>query len=122
MKASKVKAARRDRRKHSVRQRVVGTAQRPRLTVFRSVRNIYAQVIDDDAGVTLCAVSSQSKDLRGQMPHGGNIAAAKLIGTAVAERAKAKNIETVCFDRGGYRYHGRVKALADAAREAGLKF
>lgn len=110
------------RRKASVRQRVFGTAQRPRLTVFRSVKNIYAQIIDDESGVTLCSASSRGKDVRGQIPHGGNIAAAKLIGAAVAEKAKAKGLEMVCFDRNGYRYHGRIKALADAAREAGLKF
>lgn len=122
MKAIKLKTARRERRKASVRKRVIGTAQRPRLTVFRSVKNIYAQIIDDEAGRTLCEASSKSKDLRGQLPHGGNIVAAKLIGTALAERAKAQSIEAVCFDRNGYRYHGRIKALADAAREAGLKF
>jgi large subunit ribosomal protein L18 len=122
MKAIKLKTVRHERRKASIRKRVVGTAQRPRLTVFRSVKNIYAQIIDDEAGVTLCEASSKSKDLRGKLPHGGNVSAAKLIGTALAERARAKNIDTICFDRNGYRYHGRVKALADAAREAGLKF
>ncbi len=122
MKASKLKTAKRMRRKQSIRQRAVGTPERPRLTVFRSVKNIYAQVIDDQAGVTLCEASTRGKDLRGEAPHGGNIAAAKLVGAAVARKAKAKNIEAVCFDRNGYRFHGRVKALAEAAREAGLKF
>lgn len=110
------------RRKHVIRNRVDGTAERPRLTVFRSLKNIYAQVIDDENGVTLCAASTQAKDLRGQVKYGGNVAAAKLVGKALAEQALAKSIQQVCFDRNGYRYHGRVKALADAAREAGLKF
>lgn len=122
MKAMELKLKRRDRRKASIRHRVFGTAERPRLTVFRSVKNIYAQIIDDAKGVTLCEASSKNKDFQGKLPHGGNISAAKLVGAALAERAKAQSIEKVCFDRNGYRYHGRIKALADAAREAGLKF
>jgi len=122
MKADQLKLVRRWRRKHSIRRRVSGTDERPRLTVFRSVKNIYAQIINDVKGVTLCEASSASKELKGKLPHGGNIPAAKLVGTVLAERAKANRIEAVCFDRNGYRYHGRIKALADAAREAGLKF
>ncbi len=102
-----------------IRSRVAGTQERPRLAVFRSVKNIYAQVIDDGPGHTLVAAGSTEKDVRGK---GGNIEGAKLIGRAVAERAKEKGIRKVVFDRGGYQYHGRVKALADAAREAGLEF
>jgi large subunit ribosomal protein L18 len=102
-----------------IRSRVEGTPERPRLAVFRSVNHIYAQVIDDGQGHTLVAAASTEKDLRGK---GGNIEGAKLIGKKVAERAKEKGISRVVFDRGGYQYHGRVKALADAAREAGLEF
>ncbi len=101
-----------------IRRRVAGTAQRPRLAVFRSLKHIYAQVIDDGAGRTLAAASSDEKG--GE--NGGYVAGAKAIGKLVAERAQQKGVEAVVFDRGGYLYHGRVKALADAAREAGLKF
>jgi large subunit ribosomal protein L18 len=102
-----------------IRSRVSGTQERPRLAVFRSTKHIYAQVIDDGQGQTLVAAASTEKDLRGK---GGNVEGAKLIGKAVAERAKEKGIGKVVFDRGGYQYHGRVKALADAARSAGLEF
>ena len=102
-----------------IRGRVSGTPERPRLAVFRSVNHIYAQVIDDGQGHTIVAAGSTEKDLRGK---GGNIEGAKLIGQKVAERAKEKGISKVVFDRGGYQYHGRVKALADAARQAGLEF
>jgi large subunit ribosomal protein L18 len=102
-----------------IRSRVAGSPERPRLAVFRSINHIYAQVIDDQQGHTLVAAASTEKDLRGK---GGNVEGAKLIGKAVAERAKEKGIKKVVFDRGGYLYHGRVKALADAAREAGLEF
>lgn len=102
-----------------IRRRVAGSPARPRLAVFRSLNHIYAQVIDDAAGRTLVAASSTEKDLRGK---GGNVEGAKLIGRAVAERARQKGIAKVVFDRGGYLYHGRVKALADAARQAGLEF
>jgi large subunit ribosomal protein L18 len=102
-----------------IRNRLAGTPERPRLAVFRSVNHIYAQVIDDQQGHTLVAAGSTEKDLRGK---GGNVEGAKTIGKAVAERAKEKGIKRVVFDRGGYQYHGRVKALADAAREAGLEF
>jgi large subunit ribosomal protein L18 len=111
------------RRVHQrVRTRVVGTPERPRLCVFRSIGHIYAQVIDDRAGRTLVSASSLDAEVRKQLKGGGNLAAAKVIGKTVAERARAAKIEQVVFDRGGYKYHGRVKALADAAREAGLKF
>jgi len=105
-----------------VRVKVSGTAERPRLCVFRSSTHLYAQVIDDAAGRTLVAASSVDKEMRKQIQGGGNVAAAKIVGQAVAARARAKGIAKVVFDRGGYRYHGRVKALAEAAREAGLKF
>ncbi|HTQ56415.1 MAG TPA: 50S ribosomal protein L18 [Bryobacteraceae bacterium] len=102
-----------------IRHKVRGTAERPRLAVFRSVANVYAQVIDDAEGRTLVSASSIEK---GKRTNGGNIAAAKTIGKLIAERAKEKGIKQVVFDRGGYLYHGRIKALADAAREAGLEF
>jgi large subunit ribosomal protein L18 len=102
-----------------IRRRLAGTSERPRLAVFRSVAHIYAQIIDDSAGKTLVSASSVDKTAK---TNGGNVAAAKSIGKLVAERAKEKGINRVVFDRGGYQYHGRVKALADAAREAGLEF
>jgi large subunit ribosomal protein L18 len=105
-----------------VRQTVTGTPERPRLAIYRSLKHIYAQVIDDRAGRTLVSASSLDKQARAQMKGGCNIAAAKVIGKLVAERALAAGIEKVVFDRGGYKYHGRVEALANAAREAGLKF
>ena len=102
-----------------MRNHIAGTAARPRLNVFRSLKNIYAQIIDDEKGVTL--VSASSKD-KGFSQYGGNVEAAKAIGAAVAKKALEKGITEVVFDRGGYIYHGRVAALAEAAREAGLKF
>jgi large subunit ribosomal protein L18 len=102
-----------------IRRKLRGTAERPRLAVFRSVAHIYAQIIDDTDGKTVVAASSVDKSNR---TNGGNIAAAKTIGKAVAERAREKGITKVVFDRGGYQYHGRVKALAEAARAAGLEF
>jgi len=105
-----------------MRKRVAGTAERPRLCVHRSTRHIRAQVIDDSTGRTLASASSLDKDVRAQIKGGGNVAASKIVGKVVAERAKAQKIENVVFDRGGYQYHGRVQALAEAAREAGLKF
>ena len=105
-----------------VRQSLAGTAERPRLCVFRSTTHLYAQVIDDAAGHTIASASSNDKETRKSVKGGGNVAAAKVVGKTVAERAKAKGVAQVVFDRGGYRYHGRVKALAEAAREAGLKF
>jgi large subunit ribosomal protein L18 len=111
------------RRVHErVRTKVVGTTERPRLSVYRSLDHIYAQVIDDHSGKTLVSASSVDTDTKKNLKGGGNVAAAKVIGKAIAERAKAAGVSKVVFDRGGYKYHGRVKALADAAREAGLQF
>ena len=107
------------KRHKRVRGKISGTAERPRLSVFRSESNIYAQIIDDVAGNTLVAASSVEKAFEG---NGGNIEAAKKVGAMIAERALQKGIEEVVFDRGGYVYHGRVQALAEGAREAGLKF
>lgn len=101
-----------------IRRRLAGTSERPRLAVFRSLKHIYAQVIDDSQGRTVAAASSNEKN----GVNGGNLAGAKTVGKLVAERAKEKGIKAVVFDRGGYLYHGRVKALADSAREAGLEF
>jgi large subunit ribosomal protein L18 len=109
----------RDRIHRRIRRKLSGTTERPRLAVFRSVAHIYAQVIDDSKGQTLVSASSVEKAGK---TNGGNVAAAKAIGKAIAQRAKDKGIQRVVFDRGGYQYHGRVKALADAAREAGLEF
>ena len=103
-----------------IRKKVKGSAARPRLAVFRSLNHIYAQLIDDEQGVTLCAASSVEKSAG--VGNGGNLDAAKNIGKLIAERAKDKGINQVVFDRGGYIYHGRVKSLAEAAREAGLQF
>ena len=114
--------AHRQRVHRRVRTRVEGTPERPRLCVFRSLGHIYAQVIDDRTGCTLASASSLDKEVRKQMKGGGNVAAAKVVGKAVAERAQKAGVQLVVFDRGGYKYHGRVKALAEAAREAGLKF
>ena len=120
---NKAKQMRLERRKWSLRSRLTGTSERPRLSVFRSDKHIYAQVIDDLAGKTLVAVASTSADVRGaDLKNGGNVAAAKAIGKAIAERAKAAGITKVAFDRGGRQYHGRIKAPADAAREGGLQF
>ena len=105
-----------------IRKKLAGHAERPRLAVFRSQSHIYAQVIDDDGGKTLAAASSLDKDLKGEHKRGANVAAAKAVGKLIATRAKEKGIEAVVFDRGGYKYHGRVKSLADGAREGGLEF
>lgn len=101
-----------------IRRKVLGSGERPRLTIYRSLNHIYAQIIDDVQGRTLAAASTTEKDLRGAT--GGNVEAAERVGRAIAERALSAGVDHVVFDRGGYRYHGRVKALADAAREAGL--
>jgi len=122
MRQESVKRIRQTRRRKRVRSKVSGTPDQPRLAVARSHRNISAQIIDDLAGRTLCAASTQSKGLRAQCPYGGNTQAAAVVGKAIGEQARALGIERVCFDRSGYNYHGRVKALAQAAREAGLKF
>ncbi len=112
----------RKRRHARVRARITGTAERPRLNVFRSLEHIYAQVIDDTAGHTLASASTIDRDLREKIEGKTKSEAAKLVGALVAERARKVGIKKVVFDRGGYRYHGRVKALAEAAREAGLEF
>jgi large subunit ribosomal protein L18 len=108
------------RRRRHVRGKIEGTSERPRLTVFRSSKHIYAQLVDDQNGVTLAAASSMTKDAK--LPYGGNVKAAQEVGRKLAEQAKGKGISKAAFDRGHYRYHGRVKALADAAREGGLQF
>jgi len=122
MQHSKAIYKQRRRRRFRVRKRVRGTAERPRLSVSRSHRHIAVQLIDDIAGKTLASASTLDKSLASTVKYGGNTEAATAIGKAIAERAKAAGIEDVCFDRGSYKYHGRVAALADAAREAGLKF
>jgi|ERR1700722_2432650 len=120
---NELKAKRLDRRKRSIRKTLYGTVERPRLSVFRSDKHIYAQIIDDYAGRTLVSAASTASDVRGgDLKNGGNVAAAKKVGLTIAERAKAAGITAVAFDRGGRRYHGRIKALADAARQGGLKF
>jgi len=111
--------AARIKRHKRVRAKISGTPARPRLNVFRSKQNIYAQIIDDVAGVTLCSASTVEKDFDG---YGGNKEAARKVGMLIAERAKAKGIDAVVFDRGGYVYHGRVQELAEGAREGGLEF
>ena len=117
------KCTKRQRRHRHVRKKVFGTPDRPRLTVFRSLRNIYAQVIDDTAGRTLASASTVSPDMLEDLGGGaGNIAAAQAVGKRLAEKALVRGVRSVVFDRGGFKYHGRVKALADAAREAGLVF
>jgi large subunit ribosomal protein L18 len=120
--STKTKQDVRQRLHDRIRKKIRGTPERPRLAVFRSQGHIYAQVIDDDAGQTLCAASSLDKDLRAKAKRGGTVAAAKTVGALIASRAREKNLAAVVFDRGGFHYHGRIKALADAAREAGLKF
>jgi len=110
------------RRHRRVRAKISGTAERPRLNVFRSLGQIYVQVIDDVAGHTLASASTIDRELRGQVDEKSKTEAAKMVGALVAQRAQALGIKQVVFDRGGYRYHGRVKALADGAREAGLEF
>ena len=119
---NKDKQIRLDRRKRHGRKKLFGSPERPRLSVFRSDKHIYVQLVDDFTGKTLISVSSTHGDVRGDLKNGGNIAAAKKVGAAVAQRAKAAGIQQVSFDRGGRKYHGRIKALADAAREGGLKF
>jgi large subunit ribosomal protein L18 len=119
------KNSRNDRRlaRHArVRKDVFGTPERPRLCVYRSLSNIFAQIIDDVSGMTLVSASTLDKELKAAFPNGSNKDAAKAVGEAVGKKAVEKGIETVCFDRGGFLYHGRVKELADGARSAGLKF
>lgn len=120
METTKLKMVRRERRKKRVRKHIYGTAEMPRLTVFRSLKHIYAQLIDDDKGATLVEASTKSPELKDS--YGGNKAAAAKVGKLLGEKALAKGISSAAFDRNGFRFHGRVKSLADAAREAGLKF
>jgi large subunit ribosomal protein L18 len=120
--ANKNRSVARNRRHARVRKIVSGTSERPRLNVFRSITDIYAQVIDDQAGQTLVSASSVDNELRKKMKGLNKIEQAKIVGQAVADRAKSRGIKTVIFDRGGFRYMGRVKALADGARENGLQF
>jgi large subunit ribosomal protein L18 len=115
-----LKTHKRMRRKRGLRKRIFGVPDKPRLTVFRSAKHIYVQVIDDLSGTTLASASTTEKD--NKAAKGGNTAAAAHVGTAIAERAAAKGIQQIVFDRNGFRYHGRIKALADAARKGGLKF
>jgi len=122
MSEQKLKEIRRIRRKNHVRRIVVGTAERPRLTVFRSSKHIYAQLIDDASGITLASASSALPEIKKEVHYGGNVKAAVSVGKKLAEVAKAKGISKAAFDRGYYRFHGRIKALADAAREGGLQF
>lgn len=119
---NKIKHARLVARKHSIRNRLLGTEQRPRLTVYPSVKHIYAQVIDDMEGRTLAAAGTTGKSSVSVEGKTGNVAAAAAVGRAIAEKAKAAGVSKVAFDRNGRRYHGRVKALAEAARKAGLQF
>lgn len=116
------KSIRRSRRRVGIRKRITGTPERPRLSVYKSVHHIYAQIIDDLDGRTLVAASTTEKDLGAGPVKSGNAQAASLVGSKLAERAKAKGVRQVVFDRGGFKYHGRVKALAEAARKAGLEF
>ena len=120
--ADKNRSEARIRRHDRVRKNVAGTPERPRLNVYRSLSEIYVQVIDDQAGHTLVSASSVDRDLRGKLDGKNKTEQAKLVGQAIAERAKSKGISAVVFDRGGFRYTGRVKALADGAREGGLQF
>jgi large subunit ribosomal protein L18 len=112
----------RERRKLRIRQKISGTSEQPRLSVFRSAKHIYAQVVDDVAGSTLAHASTLSRDVRGEVSEATKSDAAKKVGQAIAKLLLAKGISKVVFDRNGYLYHGRIRALADAAREAGLKF
>jgi large subunit ribosomal protein L18 len=121
MKTEKIKKAA-NRRKYHVRKKVFGTPDRPRLAVFRSNRHIYAQIIDDTAGATLASASTKTKALQGQLSHSSNKTAAEVIGEAVAKQALGVGIKCVCFDRNQYKFHGRVRALAEGARKAGLVF
>jgi len=119
---TKERRAARDIRHRRLRRYVRGSAARPRLAVYRSLQHIYAQLVDDDAGRTVLAVDSRSKGFREQHKSGGNVSAAKAVGELLAQKAKAQGVEQVVFDRGGFKFHGRVKALADAARAGGLVF
>lgn len=122
MNTRQLKQARHQRRRLRVRRRVVGTPERPRLSVFRSLNHISAQIIDDIGGRTLASAGTHTKALADQVRNGGNCKAAEVVGRILAERARMQGIKKVCFDRGGRMYHGRIKALAEAARKTGLEF
>jgi len=119
---TKIRKEQVQKRHRSLRTKISGTAEFPRLAVYRSTKHIYAQIIDDENNVTIASASTVDKDLKEKLAHGGNIEAAKVVGEAIAKKAKKAGVECVVFDRGGFLYHGRVAALADAAREAGLMF
>lgn len=110
------------KRHQTIRIKLAGTSEAPRLAVYRSTKHIYAQLIDDEKGITIVSASSVDKDLKTKLGHGGNIESAKAVGEAIAKKALKKGVKDVVFDRGGFLYHGRIAALADAAREAGLNF
>lgn len=114
--------AARERRRIRVRKKIMGTAERPRINVFRSLRHVYAQIIDDDRGVTLCAASTRSPELSGKLTSGATVGAARAVGELLARKAREKGIKQVVFDRAGYLYHGRVRAVAEGARAGGLDF
>jgi len=118
----KEKLTGRQRRASRVRKKIAGSADRPRLSVYRSLKNIYVQLIDDEKNLTILGVSSEAQEIKGQKLEGGKVVVAKAVGKLVAERAKEKGITYIVFDRGGYLYHGRVKAVAEGAREGGLQF
>ncbi len=122
MSFQKTKSLQFEKRRSRVRRRVIGTVERPRLTVSRSHRNIFAQIIDDSTGRTLCSAGTTSKALATEVKYGGNCAAAAKVGQVLAERARMQGIRKVAFDRTGFRYHGRIKSLAEAARKGGLEF
>lgn len=122
MAAKSVRLEKRFRRKQSIRKRLVGTTERPRLSIFRTSNHMYAQIVDDTTGNTIVSASTLSKELKGKIKSTGNIEAAKKVGELLSKVAKKNKISTVAFDRNGFLYHGRVKALADAAREGGLEF
>lgn len=122
MNQRKLVQVRRLRRQRHVRKRLAGTVERPRLAVFRSSKHIYAQIINDETGMTLASASTLDPEIRRDHSYGGNKSAATVVGRIVAERAKQAGIEKICFDRRSYKYHGRIQALAEAAREAGLQF
>ena len=122
MAAKSDRLKKRFRRKQSIRKRLVGSTERPRLSIFRSTNHMYAQIVDDTTGNTIVSASTLSEELKGKIKSTGNVDAAKKVGELLSKVAKKNNIRTVAFDRNGFLYHGRVKALADAAREGGLEF
>ncbi|GAN33682.1 MAG: 50S ribosomal protein L18 [Candidatus Brocadia sp. AMX2] len=116
------KKRKRERRHLRIRRKVIGTSDRPRLSVCRTLKHIYCQIINDIEGKTLAAASTQSADIRSQIKYGGNVKAAEIVGKKIADEAKSKGITKVVFDKGGYKYHGRIKALAESARKNNLSF